>query len=130
MTPTPGGAGYWLVARDGGVFTFGDAAFFGSTGGLQLSRPVTSLTAAGDGGYWLVGADGGIFSFGDAAFHGSLPGLGRSGLPEGRRIRATDGGSGYYILGADGTVFAFGTAAPLGSAIGLHAADLLVVGAS
>ena len=130
MTPTPGGAGYWLVARDGGVFTFGDAAFFGSTGGLQLSRPVTSLTASGSGGYWLVGADGGIFSFGDAAFHGSLPGLGLPGLPEGRRIRATDGGSGYYILGADGTVFAFGTAARLGSAIGLHAADLLVVGAS
>ena len=27
------GHGYWLVARDGGIFSFGDAAFYGSTGG-------------------------------------------------------------------------------------------------
>ena len=33
MAATPDGHGYWLVAADGGVFTFGDAAFYGSTGG-------------------------------------------------------------------------------------------------
>jgi len=27
------GLGYWLVASDGGVFSFGDAGFHGSTGG-------------------------------------------------------------------------------------------------
>ena len=32
MAPTPSGNGYWLVARDGGVFCFGDAKFYGSTG--------------------------------------------------------------------------------------------------
>ena len=32
MAPTPDGKGYWLVASDGGIFTFGDAAFYGSTG--------------------------------------------------------------------------------------------------
>ena len=32
MAPTPDGKGYWLVASDGGIFTFGDAGFFGSTG--------------------------------------------------------------------------------------------------
>jgi hypothetical protein len=29
----PDGKGYWLVASDGGVFTFGDAGFFGSVPG-------------------------------------------------------------------------------------------------
>jgi hypothetical protein len=37
---TPSGQGYRLVAADGGVFVFGDAAFLGSAGGLALARPV------------------------------------------------------------------------------------------
>ena len=32
MAATPSGGGYWLVASDGGIFTFGDAGFYGSTG--------------------------------------------------------------------------------------------------
>ena len=32
MAATPTGRGYWLVASDGGIFTFGDASFHGSTG--------------------------------------------------------------------------------------------------
>ena len=30
IATTPDGKGYWLVASDGGVFTFGDAGFYGS----------------------------------------------------------------------------------------------------
>jgi hypothetical protein len=30
MAPTPTGHGYWLVAADGGIFTYGDAHFLGS----------------------------------------------------------------------------------------------------
>lgn len=30
IASTPTGKGYWLVAADGGVFAFGDAAFFGN----------------------------------------------------------------------------------------------------
>jgi hypothetical protein len=30
MAATPTGKGYWFVAADGGVFTFGDAPFYGS----------------------------------------------------------------------------------------------------
>jgi hypothetical protein len=33
MASTPSGRGYWLVASDGGMFTFGDAPFVGSLGG-------------------------------------------------------------------------------------------------
>ena len=32
MAATPDGGGYWLVAADGGIFSYGDAQFFGSTG--------------------------------------------------------------------------------------------------
>src|SRR3546814_8857054 len=75
MAPTPTGSGYWLVAADGGIFTFGDARFYGSTGAIRLDRPVVGMavTPTGDG-YWLVAADGGIFTFGDARFRGSTGG--------------------------------------------------------
>jgi ribosomal protein L24E len=72
MAASPSGNGYWLVASDGGIFTFGDAGFFGSTGSLALVKPVVGMTATPDGhGYWLVASDGGIFTFGDAGFFGS-----------------------------------------------------------
>jgi hypothetical protein len=45
MTATASGRGYWLVASDGGIFGFGDARFFGSTGGISLNRPIVGMTA-------------------------------------------------------------------------------------
>ena len=40
--------GYWLVGADGGVFTYGPTlGFFGSTGDLDLNKPVVGLAAAG-----------------------------------------------------------------------------------
>jgi len=71
-TQASGSAGYWLVGSDGGVFAFGDAGFFGSTGSMKLSKPIVGMAATPDGkGYWLVGSDGGVFAFGDAGFFGS-----------------------------------------------------------
>ena len=71
MAGTPTGAGYRLVASDGGIFAFGDAPFDGSMGGQQLQRPVvgTASTVTGSG-YWLVASDGGIFAF-DVPYLGS-----------------------------------------------------------
>ncbi len=37
--------GYWLVSSDGGIFAFGDAQFFGSTGGMTLNKPVVGMSA-------------------------------------------------------------------------------------
>ena len=37
--------GYWLVASDGGIFTKGDAGFFGSQGGTTLNKPVVGMGA-------------------------------------------------------------------------------------
>ena len=65
-TPVPG-TGYWQVASDGGVFNYGTANFYGSTGAMKLNAPVVGMTATQDqGGYWLVASDGGVFSYGDA----------------------------------------------------------------
>ena len=64
MAATPDGHGYWLVASDGGIFTFGDARFYGSTGAIALNKPIVGMAATPTGnGYWLVGSDGGIFAY-------------------------------------------------------------------
>src|ERR1700727_589453 len=56
----PPNSSYWLVASDGGIFTFGDAAFFGSMGARPLNKPIVGMAATPDGGgYWLVASDGG-----------------------------------------------------------------------
>jgi hypothetical protein len=74
MTPTSTGNGYWFVASDGGVFSYGDAGFHGK---LVLNQPVTAMLATpDDAGYSMVASDGGIFSFGDAPFYGSVGNLG------------------------------------------------------
>jgi hypothetical protein len=73
---TPDGHGYWLVTSDGGVFPFGDAAGYGSTGGIRLSNPIAGMEGTPDGrGYWLFAADGGVYPFGDAPGYGSLGGV-------------------------------------------------------
>jgi ribosomal protein L24E len=71
MAATPTGKGYWFVASDGGVFSFGDSPFLGSMGGTRLTLPVVGMAAFPGRGYWLVASDGGIFSFGGAQFFGS-----------------------------------------------------------
>jgi hypothetical protein len=77
MAAAPGGGGYWLVASDGGIFSFGGAGFSGSMGGKPLNKPIVGMAAVpSDGGYWLVASDGGIFSFGDAGFSGSAAAFG------------------------------------------------------
>ena len=91
MAATADGQGYWLVAADGGVFSFGDAGFRGSMGGTRLNQPVVGIAATGtSNGYWMVAADGGVFTFGDAIFYGSMGGhhlnsavVGMASLPSG-----------------------------------------------
>jgi hypothetical protein len=99
------GDGYWEVAADGGVFTFGDARFYGSLGGTHLNQPIVGLAVTPDGeGYWLVGADGGVFTFGDARFYGSLGGTGGSSVVG---IVANDN-LGYRLISVTGIASLFG----------------------
>ena len=107
------------MASDGGIFAFGDAAFFGSTGGTHLNQPIVGMAATPDGrGYWLVAADGGIFAFGDAAFFGST-GAHRP-QPADRRHGHHPRRAGYWLVASDGGIFAFGDAAFYGSTGGMH----------
>jgi hypothetical protein len=115
MAATPSGNGYWMVATDGGVFSFGDAGFFGSTGAMRLNKPIVGMAATPSGnGYWMVASDGGIFSFGDARFFGSTGALTLAQPITG--IAATPSGDGYWMVATDGGVFSFGGAAYKGAA--------------
>ena len=74
LASTPDNKGYWEVASDGGIFSFGDAP---STA-RRLHHPQQADRGHGfhaeRPGYWLVASDGGIFNYGDAHFFGSMGG--------------------------------------------------------
>ena len=103
-----GAQGYRFVGSDGGIFSFGGAAFKGSTGAISLNKPIVGMAPTPSGqGYWLVASDGGVFAFGDAGSLGS--GVGRFSVPV-VGMAATPTGNGYWILGSDGSVVAVGDA--------------------
>jgi hypothetical protein len=119
MAADPDGKGYWLVASDGGVFTEGDAGFYGSAGGIHLNKPVVGMAATPDGkGYWLVASDGGIFGYGDAGFYGSAGGIHLNKPVVGMAV--TPNGGGYWLVASDGGIFGYGDAGFYGSAGGIH----------
>ena len=53
--PPPRAAATGWSAADGGVFTYGDAAFDGSTGAIHLNMPVVGLAPFGNGRRLLAG---------------------------------------------------------------------------
>jgi hypothetical protein len=72
----PVAGGYYLVASDGGIFSYpttGGPPFHGSTGSMKLNKPIVGMTTA-SGGYYLSGSDGGVFTYpttGGPTFDGS-----------------------------------------------------------
>ena len=112
-----GSRGYWLVASDGGIFAFGQAQFYGSTGSIHLNAPIVGMASTPTGnGYWMVASDGGIFSYGDAQFFGSTGSLHLVEPIVG--MAATPDGGGDRMVAADGGIFSFGDAQYYGSAGG------------
>jgi hypothetical protein len=108
----PRRSGYRLVASDGGIFAFGDAPFYGSTGNIKLNRPINGMAPTpSSAGYWMVASDGGMFSFGDAGFFGSTGGLNLKDPVVGMTV--TGSGKGYRLVTSIGEVFSFGDAARL-----------------
>jgi hypothetical protein len=110
--------GYWLVASDGGIFSFGDAPFFGSTGDIRLNQPIVGMAPVPTRtGYRFVARDGGIFTFGDGiGFHGSAGGSPLNSPIVG--MAGTPSGNGYWLVAADGGIFSYGDAGFYGSAGG------------
>ena len=111
--PVASNEGFWLLGKDGGVFSFGTAQYFGSIGHLAGAKPVVSMAADPDGtGYWFVGPDGGIFAY-KAPFWGSTGSIKLTRPIVG--MAPTPSGKGYWMVASDGGIFAFGDAGFFGS---------------
>jgi hypothetical protein len=109
------GQGYRLAGADGGVFAFGQDAFYGSLTNKNLNGPIVGMASTVDNaGYWLSGEDGGVFAFGDAQYYGGLGASVSLNAPI-VGVAATPTGRGYWLVAADGGVFAYGDAGFYGS---------------
>ena len=112
--------GYWSVASDGGIFTYGPGATFeGSTGGRRLNTPIVGMAAdarwrglLGGGRRW------GHLQLGNAGFHGSTGSLRLNAPIVG--MAATPDGGGYWLVASDGGIFNYGDASFYGSAGSIH----------
>ncbi len=105
MAVDPATRGYWLVASDGGIFSF-NAPFFGSTGAIRLNKPIVGMAPTENGGgYWLVASDGGVFTFGNAPFFGSTGNLVLNKPVVG--IGPDQDTGGYWLVASDGGIFSF-----------------------
>ena len=61
------------MGSDGGIFSFGNAQFYGSLGGTSVPKPVVGMAPTVDGGgYWLTGSNGGVTTFGEAQHDGAI----------------------------------------------------------
>ena len=131
--------GYRLVAGDGGVFNYGDSAFYGAAASDAANCPTdppgrsmpggscwSIAPTPDDQGYWIVNAySGRVFPFGDAVSYGqpadSAAYAGSTETwPTSVSIVSTPSGKGYWIVDSDGGVFSFGDAPFQGSMGGQH----------
>ncbi len=109
MVTTPSGHGYYLVSSFGGVFSYGDATWYGSIAGRHLRTQTVALAVTPSGkGYYLLTRAGNVFAFGDARFRGST--AARLGTPPLAGIGLTPDGRGYWLVSIRGNIFSFGNA--------------------
>ena len=106
------------------MFTFGNAAFKGSVGALNVPVVGMATTPLGNG-YWMAASDGGIFAF-NVPFLGSTGGI-KLNKPV-VTIIASPLGSGYWLVASDGGVFNFGV--PLFGSTGSVKLNKPIVGAA
>ena len=107
MAATPDGKGYWLVAADGGIFTFGDARLLRVVG-----RPTTSPIR-----WWAWSpaptaaatpsstANGVVLALGDAQAYGGLT-LNPDATPV-SDIIGNGAGTGYWLLDPEAWTYSF-----------------------
>ncbi|HET6966438.1 MAG TPA: NlpC/P60 family protein [Acidimicrobiales bacterium] len=106
--------GYWVVTANGGVFTHGNLAFYGSAKAGTPGGDTVALVPTTDGkGYWMASAKGQVQAYGDAVDFGSAkPGWLNSPV---RALVPTADGLGYWLVTGTGGVFAFGDASFYGA---------------
>jgi hypothetical protein len=110
-----------LIARDGKLFTFGDARRYATPTGLRPGTRVAGVAPAGrNGGYWVVTSTGQVFASGGAGTYGSATVSTRTPVVG---IAATPDGHGYWLVTSAGQVFAFGDAKIYSASSGSHASS-------
>jgi Tol biopolymer transport system component len=105
--------GYWMVARDGAVYAFGDARSYGNAPADARAAVDLEPTPSGNG-YWIVDETGRVLNFGDAPPLGDVD---RTPLTPDEKVTSlstTPSGAGYWIFTTRGRVLAFGDARWLG----------------
>jgi hypothetical protein len=123
MSPTASGGGYWLVGADGGVFTFGNARFFGSLGATSISGWINAMAATSSGdGYWLANANGDVYHFGDAVFRGDNVETARAEPIV--QIARTPDGDGYWLLEPDAFPTGFSSPGGGGTIVAVAASQI------
>ena len=100
LPQSPRKAGYWMLGRDGSVYTFGDAATVVATGTkAPLTSPAVKLLEHPDGtGLWVLEENGTVHALGGTAHHGNVD---TSGFLPGERpstMASAPGGTGYYVF--------------------------------
>ena len=130
---TPGGltyfarpgafTGYTLTSANGGIFTSGNADYFGGHPGS--THAVGAAPTRDNGGYWLADSAGNVTDYGDATNDGSLvskkitPATPVVGIVDsavtGHGQPGNENGIGYYLVTAGGVVYPFGDANAHGS---------------
>jgi len=109
--------GYWIVAQDGAIYSYGGAQYLGGANSFN-HYPIVQVCPTSDGaGYWEVATDGGIFSYGNAPFKGSMGGQRLNAPIVG--MAHTPSNQGYWMVGSDGGIFCFGDAPFKGSLGGI-----------
>jgi len=68
MAATPSGSGYWLVASDGAVYSFGEATFQGN--GNVINSGEFVAMAKSPSGYWLTTEHGNVLGLGQPSLGG------------------------------------------------------------
>ncbi len=110
MNPAAPG-GYNILTSFGGIYSFGNARYYGNLIDHGYPGPATGLAEMpGGDGYQILTSFGGLYSFGSASGHyfGNLIDHGYPGPAVG--ISMTPSGNGYAILNSGGGLYTFGDA--------------------
>ncbi|MFZ5951617.1 MAG: hypothetical protein ACOYXC_12985 [Candidatus Rifleibacteriota bacterium] len=102
---TLSGKGCYVLFKDGGIHTYGDAVYFGHGTGGDNEAVDLGMTVTGKG-YYILSKNGGIHTYGDAPYYGH----GKGGDNAAVSLAVTRSGGGYYILSKNGGIHTYGDA--------------------
>ncbi|MGD9794814.1 MAG: hypothetical protein AB7V43_15175, partial [Acidimicrobiia bacterium] len=129
-TPTgPITSGYWMVASDGHVWSFGGVPNLGNAT-IAKGRKAVDLEPTPNGdGYWILDDAGGVQAFGAAGRFGALTATPLRSGEVFSSLSSTPTGDGYWAFTSQGRVFVGGNARHFGD-MGATALNGPVVGSS